>query len=112
MLQLWHERALQERLSEQEKYREGFRNINFSRMCCVVSTSDDGKILYGESKIGFKGGKQLTDVWIVDLRATWHMTLHRDWFYTNEPVLEGSVLMRNDHALEIDRVGTIKIENV
>ena len=29
---------------------------------CVVSTSDDGEILYGEATIGSKGSKQLTDV--------------------------------------------------
>jgi len=38
------------------------------------------------------------------------MTPHRDWFYTYEPVLEGYVSMGNDHALEIVRVGTIKIK--
>jgi len=38
------------------------------------------------------------------------MTLHRDWFYTNEPVLEGFVFMENDHALKIVGVGTIKIK--
>ena len=75
-----------------------------------MSTSDDEEILYGEAKIGSKGGKQLTDVWIVDSGATWHMTLHRDWFYTYEPVLEGSMFMGNDYALEIVGVGTIKIK--
>ena len=38
------------------------------------------------------------------------MTPHRDWFYTYEPVLEGYMFMGNDHALEIVRVGTIKIK--
>ena len=29
---------------------------------CVVSTSDEGEILYSESTIGSKGGKQFSDV--------------------------------------------------
>ena len=45
---------------------------------CVASTSSDGEILYSEAAIGSKGGKQLTDVWIMDLGATWHMTPCRD----------------------------------
>jgi len=46
----------------------------------------------------------------VDSGATWHMTPHRDWFCTYEPVLEGSVFMGNDHALKIVRVGAVKIK--
>ena len=38
------------------------------------------------------------------------MTPHRDWFCTYEPVLEGSVFMGNDHALEIVGIGTVKIK--
>jgi len=38
------------------------------------------------------------------------MTSHHDWFYTYEPILEGSVFMGNDYALEIFGVGTIKIK--
>jgi len=38
------------------------------------------------------------------------MTPHRDWFCTYEPVLEGSVFMRNDHALKIVGVGAVKIK--
>ena len=52
---------------------------------CITSTSDDGEILYDEAIIGSKDSKQLTDVWIVDSGATWHMTPHRDWFCTYEP---------------------------
>jgi len=77
---------------------------------CVVSISNDGEILYGEATIGSKGDKQLTDVWIVDSGATWHMTPHHDWFYTYEPVLEGSVFMGNDYVLKIVGVDIIKIK--
>ncbi|XP_025616567.1 uncharacterized mitochondrial protein AtMg00300-like [Arachis hypogaea] len=35
------------------------------------------------------------------------MTPHRDWFCTYEPVLERSVFMGNDHALEIIRMEKI-----
>ena len=41
---------------------------------CVASTSDDGEILYSGAAVGSKGGKQLSDVWIIDSGATWHMT--------------------------------------
>ena len=77
---------------------------------CVASTSDDGEILYSEVAIGSKGGKQLTVVWIMDSRATWHMTPRQDWFCTYEPISEGFVFMGNDHALEIAGIGTVKIK--
>ena len=37
---------------------------------CVRSTSDDREILYSEATIDSKGGKQFTDVWIMDFEAT------------------------------------------
>ncbi|KAF7825202.1 Retrovirus-related Pol polyprotein from transposon TNT 1-94 [Senna tora] len=74
---------------------------------CVASTSDDGEIL---AVIGSEGGKQLTDVWIIDSGATWHMTSKRDWFCTYEPISGGSVFMGNDHALEIAGIGTVKLQ--
>ena len=74
---------------------------------CVASTSDDGEIL---AAVGTKGENQLTDGWIVDSGATWHMTSRRDWFCTYEPVSKGHVFMGNDHALEIAGVGTVKIK--
>ena len=77
---------------------------------CVANTSDDEGILFGEVAISSKGTRQLTDVWIVDSGATWHMTPRRDWFHTYEPVSEGSVFMGNDHALDIAGVGTIKLK--
>ncbi|PON87243.1 Zinc finger, CCHC-type [Trema orientale] len=44
----------------------------------VTSTSDDGEILYNEAATIFKDRRQLIDVWLVDSRATWHMTSHRE----------------------------------
>ena len=44
----------------------------------VLCTSDEGEIIYSETTIGSKSGKQFTDVWIMDSGATWHMTPHRD----------------------------------
>ena len=38
------------------------------------------------------------------------MISHRDWFCTYEPISEGSMLMGDDHALEIVGVGNIKIK--
>ena len=46
----------------------------------------------------------------MDSGATWNMTPHRDWFYSYEPISEGSVYMGNDHALEIAGVGTIRLK--
>ena len=46
----------------------------------------------------------------MDSGATWHMTPHRDWFCTYEPILEGSVFMGNDHALEIAGVDTVRLK--
>ncbi|RDX80298.1 hypothetical protein CR513_39163, partial [Mucuna pruriens] len=79
---------------------------------CVASTLDDGLILYSKVAITSKGGKQVHDKWIVDSGATWHMTPHRDWFHTYEPISGGSVFMGNNHALEIAGVDTLQEENV
>lgn len=40
----------------------------------ISNTSDDGEILYSGATTNSKGSKQLTDVWIIDSGATWHMT--------------------------------------
>ncbi|RDX89733.1 hypothetical protein CR513_28502, partial [Mucuna pruriens] len=46
----------------------------------------------------------------MDSGATRHMTPHRYWFCTYEPISGGSVFMGNNHALEIAGVGTVKIK--
>ena len=74
---------------------------NFN-LCCLL--------VYSGAAVGSKGGKQLSDVWIVDSGATWHMTPRQDWFCTYEPISEGSVFMGNDHALEIAGIGTVKLK--
>ena len=38
------------------------------------------------------------------------MTSQREWFYTYEPILRKFVYIRDDHALEITSIGTIKIK--
>jgi len=76
----------------------------------VASTSEDREVLYSEAAIVFTDKKKLTEVWLMDSRATWHMTPHRDWFDTYEPISEGLVFMGNDHALEIADIGTIKLK--
>lgn len=43
-------------------------------------------------------------------KLTWHMTSNWDWFYTYEPISSGSIFIKNNHALEVDAVGTIKIK--
>ena len=76
----------------------------------IASTSYDGEILYSEATTIAKGRKKLTDVWIMDSGASWHMTLRKEWFHKYEPILKGFVFMGNDHALEIAGIGTIKIK--
>ncbi|KAK9180413.1 hypothetical protein WN943_029622 [Citrus x changshan-huyou] len=75
-----------------------------------ASTSDDGEILYSEETTVSKGRKRLSDVWLIDSGATWHMTSRREWFHTYEPISRGSVYMGDDHTLEIAGIGTIKIK--
>jgi len=75
---------------------------------CIASTSNDREILYSEASTSSKGEKRLNDVWIRDSGETWHMTPHRDWFYSYDPISEGPVYMGNDHALEIVGVDTIR----
>ncbi|KAH9688940.1 Integrase catalytic domain-containing protein [Citrus sinensis] len=93
-----------------QKRREGKEPESSNTQGCVASTSDDGKILYSEATTVSEGRKQLSDVWLINSGATWHMTLRREWFHTYEPISGGSVYMGDDHALEIASIGTIKIK--
>ncbi|KAH9706497.1 hypothetical protein KPL70_012225 [Citrus sinensis] len=93
-----------------QKRREGKEPESSNAQGCVASTSDDGEILYSEATIVSEGRKRLSDVWLIDSGATWHMTSRREWFHTYEPISGGSVYMGNDHALEIAGIGTIKIK--
>ena len=77
---------------------------------CVAGSSGDGDVLYSGAATTSEGRKELTDVWIMDSGATWHMTSHREWFHTYEPCSGGFVYMGNDHALEIAGIGTVKIK--
>jgi len=77
---------------------------------CVTNTSEDGEVLYCEVATVSIDRKVLTEVWLMDSRATWHMTSNRDWFHTYEPIFEGSMFKGNDHALEIVRIRTIKLK--
>ncbi|KAH9668961.1 Integrase catalytic domain-containing protein [Citrus sinensis] len=93
-----------------QKKREGKEPESSNAQGCVASTSDDGEILYSEATTVSEGRKRLSDVWLIDSGATWHMTSRREWFHTYEPISGGSVYMGNDHALEIAGIGTIKIK--
>lgn len=53
---------------------------------------------------------QLHHRWIVESGATWHLTPHRDRFYTYELISGGFVFMGNDHALDALGVSTVKIK--
>ncbi|KAH9715183.1 hypothetical protein KPL71_020951 [Citrus sinensis] len=93
-----------------QKRKEGKEPESSNAQGCVASTSDDGEILYSEATIVSEGRKRLSDVWLIDSGATWHMTSRREWFHTYEPISGGSIYMGNDHALEIAGIGTIKIK--
>ncbi|KAH9682249.1 hypothetical protein KPL71_027276 [Citrus sinensis] len=93
-----------------QKRKEGKEPESSNAQGCVASTSDDGEILYSEATTISEGRKRLSDVWLIDSGATWHMTSRREWFYTYVPISGGSVYMGNDHALEIAGIGTIKIK--
>ena len=49
-------------------------------------------------------------MWLIDLRATWHMTFQREWFHTYEPISREFVHRGDYHALEIAVFCTIKIK--
>jgi len=72
----------------------------------VVITSDAGEILWADASITSKANL-LTDVCLLDLRATWHMTPRRDWFLSYEPIFKGFVLIGDDLAFEIVGISTI-----
>ncbi|KAH9705857.1 hypothetical protein KPL70_012031 [Citrus sinensis] len=93
-----------------QKRKEGKEPESSNAQGCVASTSDDGEILYSEATTVSEGRKRLSDVWLIDSGATWHMTSRRKWFHTYEPISGGSVYMGDDHALEIAGIGTIKIK--
>ncbi|KAH9767897.1 Integrase catalytic domain-containing protein [Citrus sinensis] len=93
-----------------QKRREGKEPDSSNAQDRVTSTSDDGEILYSETITISEGRKRLSDVWLRDSGATWHMTSQREWFHTYEPISGGSVYMRDDHTLEIAGIDTIKIK--
>ncbi|XP_073130075.1 uncharacterized protein [Henckelia pumila] len=90
--------------------RECTKSIEKGYQGNVASTLGDGEILCSEAATVAEGRHIFSDAWIMDSGPTWHMTSRRKWFNYYEPVSGGSVLMGNDHALEIAGVGTIKIK--
>ena len=76
-----------------------------------VDTSDDGATLFSEAITTSKEKRKLTDVWLLDSGASWHMTSNRNWFHTYEPISEGVVYMGNNHPLEIVGIGSIKLKS-
>jgi hypothetical protein len=62
-------------------FKKGIKNtVESSKpQGCVASTSEDGEVLYSEATTVSTDRKELTEVWLMDLGATWHMTPKRDW---------------------------------
>ncbi|KAH9673800.1 hypothetical protein KPL70_018239 [Citrus sinensis] len=90
-----------------QKRKEGKEPESSNAQGCVASTLDDGEILYSEATTVSEGKKRLSDVWLINSGATWHMTSRREWFHTYEPISGGSVYMGDDHALEIVGIGAL-----
>lgn len=51
----------------------------------------------------------LQDMWLIDSGASFHMTLHRDWFSTYESFDGGKVYLGDDSNLNIVEYGRVKI---
>ncbi|KAE8673431.1 hypothetical protein F3Y22_tig00111783pilonHSYRG00232 [Hibiscus syriacus] len=85
-------------------------NKNSNPQGNTENTSDDGDALCCEASTTVEGRKRFVDIWLIDSRATYHMTSRREWFHHYEPVSGESVYSCNDHALEIIGVGTIKLK--
>jgi len=83
---------------------------NIGKEDCVASVSKEEDILVRKVIISSNGGNLFHDRCIMNLGVTWHITLHRDWFYTCEPILDGSMFMRNHHALKIIGNDIVKIK--
>ena len=45
---------------------------------CVAENLSDGEILYNEATTIVESKKKFTDIWLIDSRAKWHMTSHRE----------------------------------
>ncbi|KAK9020404.1 hypothetical protein V6N11_010428 [Hibiscus sabdariffa] len=76
----------------------------------IANILDDGDVLYCEASTTMEGRKRFADIWLINSRTTYHMTLRREWFHNYEPISGGSVYSYNDHALEIVGVGSIKLK--
>ena len=50
-----------------------------------------------------------TDVWILDLGASYHICPRRDWFVTYEQVTGGNISMANNAVCRVAGIGSIQI---
>ena len=57
-----------------QKKRESKKPKSSNAQGCVANTLDDDEILYNETTTVSKGRKRLSDVWLIDSRATLYMT--------------------------------------
>ena len=48
--------------------------------------------------------------WLLDTRATYHICLRREWFSSLEKLDSGVVIMENDAACQMVRIGTVRIK--
>lgn len=55
------------------------------------------------------GRKKFEQIWVMDTRASQHMTPNRECFATYE-LASGGVLLGNDHLCKVVIVGTVKIK--
>ena len=50
-----------------------------------------------------------SDVWLIDLDASFHMTPHREWFYECEKYNAGDVFLGHGLRAKIKRHGRVKL---
>lgn len=64
----------------------------------------------GDVLIACDSESKIDDRWIMDSACSYHISPHRDWFSTYEPIQGGAVLMGNDVACKVTGIGAIKIK--
>ena len=79
----------------------------------VSEDSEDGDVLLTSSL----DGAHLVVIddlvmhdWILDSRASFHVTPHKEWFTTYDASCKGRVCLGNDYACEIVGIGDVQLK--
>src|SRR3954466_7974382 len=93
----------EEALKKAGKRSDGASTSGKSEQAGVVE-EDLCEVLTAQS-----GQGKLSDVWLLDSGATYHMCPRREWFSTYQPCDGGSVLMGNDAECNVIGTGNIRM---